>query len=209
MTIVGDPRDLLPPDCDTSTVDVLQVLHARVLRLDGEDPDRFLLSKGHNPMGYYAVLAANGRLDPDLLGSYGEWDCPLGHHPDRLLISAVEISSGSLGHGLPIAVGLALGLRARRSTARVVCLLGDAELDEGSNAEAVQYAGRMALGALTVVVVDNQSATHGWPGGIADRLAREGWRTATVPGRDHDQLTNALTSRGDQPLAVVAVVEPT
>ena len=104
MTIVGDPRDLLPPDCDTSTVDVLQVLHARVLRLDGEDPDHFLLSKGHNPMGYYAVLAANGRLDPDLLGSYGEWDCPLGHHPDRLLIPAVEMSSRSvhgdfIGHG--------------------------------------------------------------------------------------------------------------
>lgn len=208
MTIAAAPRALLPPDCDTSTLDVLQVLHNGVLRLDGEDPDRFLLSKGHNPLGYYAVLAATGRLDPKLLDSYGEYDSPLGHHPDRLLIAPVEISSGSLGHGLPIAVGLTLGLRARRSTARVVCLVGDAELDEGSNAEAVQYAGRMMLDALTVVVVDNQSATHGWPGGIADRFAREGWRTATVPGRDHHRLTGALTLRGDQPLAVVAVVEP-
>jgi transketolase len=207
MTIATDPRDLLPPDCDTSTVDVLQVLHTSVLRLDGEDPDRFLLSKGHNPMAYYAVLAATGRLDPDLLASYGEWDSPLGHHPDRLLVPPVQISSGSLGHGLPIAVGLCLGLRARRSKARVVCLLGDAELDEGSNAEAVQYAGRMELTALTVVVVDNRSATHGWPGGVADRFAREGWRTTTVPGHDHDRLIGALTLPGDRPLAVVAVVE--
>lgn len=208
MTIAGDPRDLLPPDFDTSTLDVLEVLHRRVLRLDGDGPDRFLLSKGHAPMAYYAVLAATGRLDPGLLTSYGEHDSPLGHHPDRMLVPAVEISSGSLGHGLPIAVGLALGLRAQRSGARVVCLLRDGELDEGSNTEALQYAGRAGLGTLTAVVIDNQSATHGWPGGIAERFAREGWRTATVPGRDHDLLANALAEPGSQPLAVVAVVEP-
>jgi transketolase len=195
-------RSLLPPGHDDSTLEVLEVLHTRVLR----STDRFLLSKGHNPMAYYAVLAASGRLDPGLLASYGRWDSPLGHHPDRLLLDPVEISSGSLGHGLPIAVGLALGLRAQAQDGRVICLLGDGELDEGSNAEAVQYAGRTRLASLTVIVVDNGSASHGWPGGIGERFVREGWSAHEVDGRDPDALAEALRCVGDVPTAVVAVV---
>lgn len=195
-------RTLLPPGHDDSTLDVLEALHARVLG----PLDHFLLSKGHNPMAYYAVLAATGRLDPALLASYGRWDSPLGHHPDRLLLEAVEISSGSLGHGLPLAVGLALGLRAQANDGRVVCLLGDGELDEGSNAEAVQYAGRMRLAALNVVVVDNDSASLGWPRGIADRFTREGWSAQEVNGRDQDALAVALSIVADVPTAVVATV---
>lgn len=195
-------RTLLLPGHDDSTLDVLEVLHTRVL----QPADRFLLSKGHNPMAYYAVLAATGRLDPALLASYGQWDSPLGHHPDRLLLDAAEISSGSLGHGLPIAVGLALGLRAQARPGRVVCLLGDGELDEGSNAEAVQYAGRMRLGALTAVVVDNRSASLGWPGGLGERFVREGWQVGDVDGRDQPALTEALLVRAEVPTAVVAVV---
>lgn len=195
-------RALLPPGHDDSTLDVLEVLHTRVLR----PQDRFLLSKGHNPMAYYAVLVATGRLDPALLLSYGRWDSPLGHHPDRMLLDPVEISSGSLGHGLPIAVGLALGLRAQAQDGRVVCLLGDGELDEGSNAEAVQYAGRTRLASLTAVVVDNASASHGWPGGVCERFAREGWSAHEVDGRDQELLAQALCSGGDVPTAVVAIV---
>lgn len=195
-------RTLLPPGHDDSALDVLEVLHAGVLQPE----DRFLLSKGHNPMAYYAVLAASGRMDPALLATYGCWDSPLGHHPDRLLLAAVEISSGSLGHGLPIAVGLALGLRAQRRPGRVVCLLGDGELDEGSNAEAVQYAGRAGLSSLTAVVVDNGSASLGWPGGIGERFAREGWTAHEVDGRDQGALTRALQLRPAAPGVVVAVV---
>lgn len=201
-------RSLLPTDDDDSAVDVLEVLYTRVLRLGGRDPDRFLLSRGHNPMSYYAVLAATGRIDAQLLDSYGDWDSPLGHHPDRLLVEPVEISSGSLGHGLPIAVGLALGMRAQALTGRVFCLLGDGELDEGSNAEAIQYAGRISLASLTAVIVDNRSCTHGWPGGIAQRFALEGWTTSTVDGRDHEALQSALDGHADRPRAVVAVVAP-
>ena len=118
-----------------STLDVLWVLYDRVLRVDPrvtDDPerDRFLLSKGHGPAAYYAVLAAKGFLDVDRLAGFGAFDSPLGYHPDHLLIPGVEISSGSLGHGLPIAVGTSLGLEARRrERARVFCLVGDAELD--------------------------------------------------------------------------------
>ncbi|KAA5831192.1 transketolase [Saccharopolyspora hirsuta] len=199
----------------TSTLDVLWVLYDQVLsvdpqRTDDPDRDRFLLSKGHGPMAFYAVLAAKGFLDPAELSCFGEFDSRLGFHPDRVLAPGVEIGSGSLGHGLPLGLGVVLGLRAQgRERPRVVVLVGDAELDEGSNHEAIQVAGRWGLGQLTTVVVDNRSSSTGWPGGIADRFAREGWAVHTVNGRDHGELRRALTdTRPDRPLAVVAEVEP-
>ncbi|WP_370972431.1 thiamine pyrophosphate-dependent enzyme [Amycolatopsis sp. cg9] len=198
-----------------STVDVLWVLYDRVLDVTPEnfrepDRDRFLLSKGHGPMAYYAVLTAKGFLAEAELPTWSDPVSRLGHHPDRRRVPGVEISSGSLGHGLPIALGTALGLRARGLTRpRVVTLVGDAELDEGSNHEAIVVAARAGLENLTTVVIDNQSSTRGWPGGIARRFAVEGWETRTVSGRDHDALHDALTAaRPGRPLAVVAVVEP-
>ncbi|MEV0681398.1 thiamine pyrophosphate-dependent enzyme [Actinosynnema sp. NPDC050436] len=195
-----------------STLHVLWVLYDRVLdvspeRVDDPDRDRFLLSKGHGPMAYYAVLAAKGYLDPSTLDTWTQWDSPLGQHPDRVLVPGVEISSGSLGHGLPIAVGMAVGLRLQGRSARVVVLVGDAELDEGSNHEAIALAGRLGLSNLTVVVVDNESGTHGWPGGVATRFAVEGWDASTVDGRDQDALHAAFT-RADagRPAVVVAKV---
>jgi transketolase len=89
----------------------------------------------------------------------------------------------------------------------VYVLLGDAELDEGANHEAVAYAGATGLASLTAIVIDNQSATHGWPGGIASRFTVNGWAASTVDGRDHDAIAAALgASRPDRPHAVVAVV---
>jgi transketolase len=196
-----------------STLDVLWVLYDRVLDVDpgrvaDPDRDRFLLSKGHGPMAYYAVLAAKGFIPVEALDTFGAFDSPLGHHPDRMLVHGVEIGSGSLGHGLPIGVGVALGLRAQRRTSRVVVLVGDAELDEGSNHEAIALAGRLGLDRLTTVVVDNRSATHGWPGGIERRFELEGWSVALVDGRDHEAIERAFTAdHPGQPRAVVAVVE--
>jgi transketolase len=196
----------------TSTLDVLWVLYDRVLdvspqTLDDPARDRFYLSKGHGPMAYYAVLAAKGFLDEDLLLGWASYDSPLGYHPDRNLVPGVEISSGSLGHGLPLAVGSALGLRAQGLDSRVVVLVGDAELDEGSNHEAIELAGAMGLEQLTVVVVDNASSTWNRPGRIPGRFAHEGWAAVTVDGRDHAALEAALTKRTDRPSVVVAEVE--
>jgi transketolase len=196
-----------------STLDVLWVLYDRVLDVDpgrvaDPDRDRFLLSKGHGPMAYYAVLAAKGFIPVEALDTFGAFDSPLGHHPDRMLVRGVEIGSGSLGHGLPIGVGVALGLRAQRRTSRVVVLVGDAELDEGSNHEAIALAGRLGLDRLTTVVVDNRSATYGWPGGIERRFELEGWSAALVDGRDHDAIERALTAdHPGQPGAIVAAIE--
>ncbi len=197
----------------TSTLDVIWVLYDRILRIgpnsaDDPDRDRFVLSKGHGPMAYYAVLAAKGFFGVETLRTFGRYDSALGHHPDRNLVPGVEISSGSLGHGLGIAVGMALGLRARRSPARVFCLVGDAELDEGSNHEAIAFAGRARLDNLAVVAVDNQSSSHGWPGGLALRFSLEGWSSTTVDGRDHAALARAFdTGHVGRPRALVAVVE--
>src|SRR2546422_6981019 len=180
-----------------STLDVLWVLYDRVLTPD----DRFLLSKGHGPTAYYAVLAAKGFVPVEELAGFGSFDSPLGYHPDRVLVPGVEISSGSLGHGLPIAVGVALAGR------RTFCLVGDGELDEGSNWEAVQYAGRIGLGQLTAVVVDNDSSTYHWPDGVEQRFILEGWSAQSVDGRDHDALEEALRAGdGERPHVVVAEV---
>ncbi|UXX96365.1 transketolase [Streptomyces sp. AD2-2] len=199
----------------TSTLDVLWVLYDRVLRvsperLDDPERDRFLLSKGHGPMAYYAVLTAKGFVPAEWLPDFGSYDSPLGHHPDRVLVPGAEIGSGSLGHGLPIGVGTALGLRAQGCTApRVWVLVGDAELDEGSNHEAIAFAGPAGLERLHTVVVDNSSASHARPGGIAARFEAAGWSAVTVDGRDHEALYAAFTApHPGRPHVVVARVEP-
>lgn len=195
-----------------STIDVLWVLYDRVLNVtpatvDDPDRDRFLLSKGHGPMAYYAVLADKGFIEESILDDWTSWDSPLGQHPDRVLIPGVEISSGSLGHGLPIAVGTAIGQRIAKSAGRTFVLVGDGELDEGSNHEAIAVAGRLNVANLTAIVIDNQTAWYGWPGGIAERFAVEGWAATTIDGRDHEAIYEALTAEHDRPYVVVAKTE--
>src|SRR6202021_725739 len=159
-----------------STLDVLWVLYDQVLRISpdtvaDDDRDRFLLSKGHAPKAFYAVLAAKGFIDLAELPGFGSFGSILGHHPDRNLIAGVEIASGSLGHGLPIGVGVALGLRARGKTSRVFVLVGDGELAEGCNHEAIAFAGAVGLDRLAVIAVDNSSSTYGWSGGLETRFS--------------------------------------
>lgn len=209
MTLqTGDEKHAAAAD---STLDVLHVLYDRVLDVRPDEPewehrDRFLLSKGHGPMAFYAVLARAGFFPREELPRFMRWDGTLGGHPDRTQVPGVEVSTGSLGHGLPMAVGVAYALRAKGlDTPRVLVLTGDAELNEGSNWEAILHAGAVRLENLTLVVVDNASGTLPM-GDIAAKLRAFDWDAVAVDGRDHDALEAGLLRRSDGPTAVVAVV---
>jgi transketolase len=206
--------DVRYPIVKTYTLDAIWVLYDRVLRVDPHRPDdpardRFLLSKGHGPSAFYAVLAAKGFFPHDWLDDVASLESPLGSHPDATLVPGVEMSAGSLGHGLPLGVGLAHGLRAKGFDSRVFVLVGDAELDEGSNHEAIAYAGAIGLPNLNVIVADNDSASHGWRGGIASRFEVNGWSAATVDACDHEALHRSyITAHPDRPHVTVAVHRP-
>ena len=196
----------------TSTMDALWVLYDRVLRIDpaapdAEDRDRFILSKGHGPAALYAILAAKGFFPADWLDHFLEHDGHLGSHPDRTQVPGIEASTGSLGHGLPMSVGVALALRAKGlREERTIVLCGDAELNEGSNWEAILLAPQMRLGGLTLLVIDNHSSSltmQPW----LERIGPFGWDVHVVDGHDHDALERALRVRHDDvPTAVVADV---
>jgi transketolase len=141
------------------------------------------------------------------LSSFLSYDSRLGSHPDRMLVPGVEASTGSLGHGLPMAVGVAVALRAKRlDDQRIVVLCGDGELDEGSNWEAIMLAPHLRLSNLTLLVVDNHSSILAVPP-LERRLESFGWRATLVDGHDHEELERALLLREpDRPTAVIADV---
>lgn len=204
---IGDEKH---EESSTSTLDALAVLYGSVLRLDPSNPDwpdrdRFILSKGHGPVAYYAILAHLGFFPEAWLDGFMNWGGRLGSHPDRALVPGVEASTGSLGHGLPMSVGVALALRAKDlTTQRVFVLAGDAELNEGSNWEAILLAPTLRLSNLTLLVIDNHSSRPSMVPFDA-KLESFGWSTHVVDGHDHDMLDAALRGRdADRPTAVVA-----
>jgi transketolase len=196
-------------ESSTSALDALWVLYDRVLRVvpahpRAEDRDRFILSKGHGPVAYYAVLAAKGFFPAELLRGFMTWGSPLGSHPDRRQIPGVEASTGSLGHGLPMSVGVALALRAKGlDEQRVIVLCGDGELNEGSNWEAILVAPSLGLANLTLLVIDNHSSSVPM-GDWECRLGSFDWDVAMVDGHDQTALETAISVRGAGPNAVVA-----
>lgn len=195
----------------TSTIDAIWVLYDRVLRFDPADPraedrDRFVLSKGHGPIALYATLVAKGFFPASWLDDFLEHDGKLGSHPDRTLVPGIEASTGSLGHGLAIALGVALALRAKElEDRRVVVLVGDAELNEGSNWEAIALAPALGVEALTLLVIDNHSSTYE-PASWHERLGSFGWTVRQVDGHDRHALERAFLEPRGAPLAVVADV---
>jgi len=193
-----------------STLEAIDVLY-EVMHFDPANPqwegrDRFILSKGHGPLAFYAVLVQHGFFSAEELERFLTWDGILGGHPDRNRVPGVEASTGSLGHGLPMAVGVAYALRARGADEqRVFVLTGDAELNEGSNWEAILHAGSVGLSNLTLIVVDNRSSTVEL-GDIAAKLSAFAWDAVSVDGRDREALRAAYERRADMPTAIVAVV---
>lgn len=194
-----------------STLDVVWVLYDQIMRYDpynprSEERDRFVLSKGHGPQAFYAILAHKGFFPTSELKTYMQWGSRLGGHPDRTRVPGAEASTGSLGHGLPMAVGMALGLRLKESDRRVFVLVGDGECNEGSVWEAALLAGHQRLRNLTCIVINNYSSTPDL-GDIAAKFATFGWAATTVNGRDQAQIYSALARTDDnRPTVVVAEV---
>ncbi|HZA09579.1 transketolase [Mycobacterium sp.] len=190
--------------------DMLATVYADQLRYRPGDPeweerDRFLLSTGHYAIAMYAALAEAGIIPVDELDSYGCDDSRLPMSGMASYTPGMEISGGSLGHGLPVAVGMALGLRHQGSTSRVINFLSDGELDEGSTWEAAMGASHHRLGRLTAIVDINALQADGPTAGVlrtepvADKWAACGWFVQRVDGNDVDALLaafDALTERG-------------
>jgi transketolase len=196
-----------------STLNVLSVLYNRILNYDptnpkSEDRDRFILSKGHGPLVLYAILAQKGFFPQNELKKFLTWEGILGGHPDRQRVPGIEASTGSLGHGFPIAIGVALGLKAKKINHRVYVLIGDGEANEGSVWEAVLLAGDLELSNLTTILIDNHSSSRNL-GDIAAKFTSFGWDAKTVDGRNEDAIADALASPAyDRPSLVVAEVLP-
>lgn len=200
-----------------SAADILAVLFFHVLRLRPEQPewpdrDHFVLSKGHASAALYAALAGRGFFDPAELSTYGCSGGRLAGHPLRR-VPGVELSTGSLGHGLPLGLGLTLGARCDERPSRSFVLLGDGELQEGTVWEAAATASALRLGNLVAVVDVNgwqmtgPTADHGTAIKLAEKWSAFGWRTVDVDGHDLPALVEALAgapAADDMPTAVLA-----
>lgn len=202
-----------------SLIEILRVLYERVVRHDPAHPtwsdrDRVILSKGHGCLALYAVLADQGYIDHATLDTFCQWRSPLGGHPERQLELGIEASTGSLGHGLPLAVGMALAHRRLKDAVRVFVIVGDGELNEGSNWEALLLAAKHQLSNLTVIVDHNKQQLNGalekvLPlGSLRTKFDAFGAATMEVDGHDPQQLLKAFeqlsTRNAGPPGALIA-----
>ena len=187
-----------------SCADILGVLYGTVLTHQPDDPawadrDRFVMGKGHAAVALYACLASVGYFPESELGAFGSQGTYLAGHVTAGVLPGVEISSGSLGHGLPQALGIARALEARGLSPRVFCLLSDGDCQEGSTWEAALLAPQWALSRLHVIVDANGQQGLGRVEHIAnlepfaEKWAAFGWNVETVDGHDHAALEVALS----------------
>lgn len=201
---------------DLSITDVLATLYFGVLRLDPSEGDRlerdrFILSKGHCAAALYSTLARVGYFAEDELVSFMAAGSALNGHPNRNKVPGIETNTGPLGHGLPVAVGEAIGLRLQGVDSRVFVATGDGELQEGSNWEALMSAGHYGLENLTVIVDRNRlqqgagtEETNGLDP-LPERMAAFGCEVREVDGHSVAELLAAFgPSTTGKPVAVVA-----
>jgi transketolase len=186
-----------------SMADIVAVLYGRVLNVDPKNPrwegrDRFILSKGHAGAGVYAALAERGFLDPRILEQHYGNGSVLSGHVSHKGVPGVELSTGSLGHGLGIGTGMAYAARLAARAHRVFVLMSDGECDEGSNWEAIHFAGHHRLGHLVAIVdynrIQSLKPTEETLGlePFADKWRSFRWEVREVDGHDHEALIAAL-----------------
>ncbi|NYE18297.1 transketolase [Microbacterium immunditiarum] len=205
---------------DLSAADIFTALFHYGLNVDPSDianpeRDRFVLSKGHAAVCMYIAMAMRGFFSYEgIVQTYGQLDSAYGMHPCKVQLPGVECSTGSLGHGLPLAVGMALSARHRGDDHRVVCLLGDGETGEGSVWEAVMAARSNRLGNLVAFVDRNRQLMTSF---AEERVSFEpypdkwrafGWNVVEIDGHDMSQLVAAIDALpdtdSDTPTVVIA-----
>jgi transketolase len=200
-----------------SIVEILRVLYEDVLRLDPRNPlwkerDRFILSKGHGCLALYTALAEKGFIKSAELNKFCEFEAMLGGHPQYDKVPGVEASTGSLGHGLSIGLGIALSGKIDKKDFRTFVLLGDGECNEGTIWEAAMCASKHKLSSLTVIIDYNKMQCYGLTCEVmdleplADKWLSFGFDVKEVNGHDIPALRNILGKRrfeGEKPLAVI------
>lgn len=201
---------------DFSVTDILTTLFFAVLRIDPGNPgwderDRFILSKGHCAAALYSTLAASGFFPTSELGTFMEPLSALNGHPNRNKIPGVETNTGPLGHGLPVGVGTAIAAKLAGRDARTFVVLGDGEMQEGSNWEALMAGAHHGLDNLTIVVDRNRlqqgarTEETNRLDPLDDKLASFGWEVRVIDGHDYEQLLAAFApSTTGRPVAVIA-----
>lgn len=196
-----------------SIVDILELLYREYLRVDSKNPnwserDYFILSKGHGCVALYTVLHQRGFLTDQDIALFCKPGGILGEHPDCTKVPGVEASAGSLGHGLPYAVGLALGLRIQNMVKnRIYALVGDGECHEGTVWEAANVANNLQLGNLCVIVDWNGSAAQLMPrDDLPAKWCAFGWETHVVDGHSEAELRVALDRVEFQPHGTPTVI---
>lgn len=201
-----------------SIVDLALFLYGKVLNINPKKPteakrDKFVLSKGHGCAALYVVLADFGFFPKRILKSYTSPGSILGGHPDSSRIPGVEASTGSLGHGFSVAVGFALANKINKSESRVYCLVGDEELNEGSNWEAAQIAPHHKLDNLVLIIDNNKLMVSGFAKDILDPLSFDekfrafGWNTIEIDGHNFSEMIKAFEKDPDKngkPTVIIA-----
>ena len=199
-----------------SCIDILVAAYWNVLRIDpakADDPhrDRLILSKGHAATARYSVLARRGFFGDDLLESFGHPGAPLAEQPAPGCAPGVELATGSLGHGLPVGVGMALAARTQRRDHRVLVVMSDGECNEGTVWEAAMFAAARKLANLSVVVDYNKWQATGRSdevmqlASLVDKWAAFGWHASEVDGHDIAAITDRLRkTAADRPTAIIA-----
>ena len=181
-------------------------------RPDWADRDRFVLSKGHAAIGLYPLLGDLGYFDPGLLDQYTRMGTPFGDHPDMNKVPGCDFSSGSLGHGLSAALGIALAGRMQGRDHHTYCMLGDGELAEGQIWEAAMAAGHHRVGNLVAIVDRNQLCIDGFTDDImsveplTDRFASFGWDAKRIDGHDLDAILDVFSDQSRDPVGAPRVV---
>jgi len=186
-----------------SQTDILTLLYWKYMRVNPQDPkwadrDRFVLSKGHGGVGHAVVLANKGYFDFALLKEYNQFMSPFGMHLDGNKVPGVDTSTGSLGHGLSVAVGMALGARLQKKDWRVFCVVGDGECNEGSIWEAAMSAAHFKVNNLIAFVDRNHYMIDGHTEQVmaleplADKWRAFGWTVREADGHDLQQLADAV-----------------